>query len=322
MRTACILSLVLLSSVAGFTEAARDRDPCDKNGQLKGWARKDGYSQDVCSSADTAPANTAPSVTITAPTNGDSVAEGTQVTLSGVASDSEDGDLSSKISWSSSLDGAISTTTGLSVGTHTITASVSDSGGLSASDQVSITVEAAVVNTAPSITITAPATDSTVVEGSLLTLTGSASDKEDGDLSAGISWRSSLDGALSTTTSLSVGTHTITASVSDSGGLTATAQVLVTVTASTSTLSSVKLSWTIPDSRENGEPLQLYEIGGYEILFKKAGDLLYYSETITDASTSEYIVGELEPGDYEFKIAAFDIDGLLSSYTVKTALVE
>lgn len=178
------------------------------------------------------------------------------------------------------------------------------------------------VNTAPSVTITAPTNDTSIDEGTQLTLSGVASDKEEGDLSANISWSSSLDGSLATTTNLSVGTHTITASVSDSDGLTATDQINLTVTATKPSTVTATLSWNIPDSRENGEALELYEIGGYEILFKKAGDSLYYSETITDAQVSNHVISDLEPGDYEFKITAYDTEGLYSTYTITTAVVQ
>lgn len=88
--------------------------------------------------------NTAPSVNISAPSNGTSVSSGTAITFSASASDAEDGNLSSAISWSSNLDGSLGTgasvSASLSVGLHTVTASVSDSGGAGASDQVSVTV--------------------------------------------------------------------------------------------------------------------------------------------------------------------------------------
>ena len=90
--------------------------------------------------------NTAPSVTITAPTDGSSFTAGSTVSFSGTASDVQDGSLSGSLSWNSSLDGAIGSgssfsTSGLSVGTHTITASVTDSGGLSGSDAISLTIQ-------------------------------------------------------------------------------------------------------------------------------------------------------------------------------------
>jgi hypothetical protein len=93
------------------------------------------------------PGNTAPSVTITAPADGSTFTEGTSVGFSGTASDAEDGDLSSSLSWSSDLDGAIGSgasfsTSTLSVGSHTVTASVTDSGGLGGSDSIGVTIEA------------------------------------------------------------------------------------------------------------------------------------------------------------------------------------
>jgi fibronectin type 3 domain-containing protein len=93
-----------------------------------------------------APANTAPSVTINAPANGSSYDEGASVTFVGSANDPEDGSLTSSITWRSNRDGAIGTggivtTTTLAVGTHTITAAVTDSGGLGASASISLTVK-------------------------------------------------------------------------------------------------------------------------------------------------------------------------------------
>ncbi len=89
--------------------------------------------------------NTAPTATISSPTNGSSFTQGTAVGFAGTATDTEDGTISGSLSWTSSLDGAIGSgasfsTTSLSVGGHTITASVTDSGGLSDSDAISVTI--------------------------------------------------------------------------------------------------------------------------------------------------------------------------------------
>ncbi len=91
------------------------------------------------------PGNTAPTVTITAPANGTSVAQGTSVTFSGTATDAEDGNISASLTWSSSINGNIGSgasfsTSTLSVGSHTITASVTDSGGLPGSAVINLTV--------------------------------------------------------------------------------------------------------------------------------------------------------------------------------------
>jgi hypothetical protein len=75
---------------------------------------------------------------------------GTAVTLSATASDLEDGNLSASIVWTSNIDGQIATGSSswawLSIGTHTITASVTDSAGVSDSESVTV-----VVNPLPSL---------------------------------------------------------------------------------------------------------------------------------------------------------------------------
>ncbi|MEO7732100.1 MAG: M20/M25/M40 family metallo-hydrolase [Kofleriaceae bacterium] len=87
--------------------------------------------------------NTPPSLAITAPADGASFPQGTQVTLTATATDAEDGALGA-IQWSSSLDGALGTGAALpvtlSVGTHTIQAVVADAGGLSVTASISVTV--------------------------------------------------------------------------------------------------------------------------------------------------------------------------------------
>ncbi len=73
----------------------------------------------------------------------------------------------------------------------------------------------------PVVTITAPADSSSFGIGDSILFTGTATDLEDGDISASLSWSSDIDGVIGSgasfsTSSLSVGVHTITASVTDS----------------------------------------------------------------------------------------------------------
>jgi hypothetical protein len=88
-------------------------------------------------------------------------------------------------------------------------------------------------NSAPTVTIDAPSNDSTVPGGSPLTFSGSANDREDGNVAPSMVWSSSVDGQIGTGPSfarvLSAGTHVITAWVSDSKGATAQTQRSVTV---------------------------------------------------------------------------------------------
>ncbi len=78
-------------------------------------------------------------------------------------------------------------------------------------------------NTPPTVSISSPADGTTVTVGDNVTFTASASDNEDGDISAGLIWTSNLQGEIGTgasfsTSALIVGNHVVTASVTDSDG--------------------------------------------------------------------------------------------------------
>lgn len=117
----------------------------------------------------------------------------------------------------------------VSIGTHTITASITDSGGQTTSSSVSITIS----DLPPVVAIVSPVTGSSYSEGETVTLSGTAWDYSN-YLSWYIEWSSSIDGSLGTGASLnrimSVGTHTVTASVTDYYGQTSASSVTITVT--------------------------------------------------------------------------------------------
>jgi hypothetical protein len=182
----------------------------------------------------TTSSNTAPTVTISSPTT-TTVAQGAAISFAGAASDKEDGNITSRLVWTSTLSGQIGVggafTVTLPAGTHLITASATDNNGLAASKQVSVTVTAP-ANTAPSVTISSPSSTS-LTAGASIAFAGSANDTQDGSLTAALVWTSNLVGQIglggSFTTTLPAGSHTITASVSDSGGLVGSKQMLVSV---------------------------------------------------------------------------------------------
>jgi hypothetical protein len=168
--------------------------------------------------------NTAPVVTIGSPGNGTTFSSSDTIVFTATASDLEQGNLSSLLQWSSSVNGALGTggtiSRTLSAGTHLIRATVVDSGGLGATNTVTVTV---IADNPPSVTISAPVNGATVEEGTPIQFGATANDVEDGNLSSAIAWNSSRDGAIGTGGSfsrlLSVGTHTITASVIDGNSL-------------------------------------------------------------------------------------------------------
>lgn len=111
-----------------------------------------------------------PEVTITSPLNESEHYEGAVVELRATATDAEDGDLTAAIEWTSDVDGPLGTggsvdVDTLSVGEHTITASVEDADLASGSNSVTITIVESRPAT-PTLTATPSATTAT--------LTGSA----------------------------------------------------------------------------------------------------------------------------------------------------
>ncbi|MEE9583255.1 MAG: S8 family serine peptidase [Dehalococcoidales bacterium] len=100
------------------------------------------------------------------------------------------------------------------------------------------------VNYPPTVSITSPADDSTFNSGATISFAGTASDSEDGDLTASLVWTSDIVGQIGTGGSFSItlsdGNHTITASVTDTGGKTESASISITVgTPTTATTVSV-----------------------------------------------------------------------------------
>ncbi len=172
------------------------------------------------------PANAPPTITFSSPSEGENFTVGAAISFVGSANDDLDGDISSSISWVSNISGVLGTgniinTSVLEVGSHRITASITDAGGLSNSDTVNITVSA---NSNPTVTITAPADGTTFAVGEAITFEATANDVEDDDISSSITWRSNIDGDLGSgsvlnTSALSEGIHQINAIVQDSGGI-------------------------------------------------------------------------------------------------------
>lgn len=147
-----------------------------------------------------------------------------------------DGDVTTDISWVSSVDGPVGSTRHntrgettrrtlrLTSGTHVLTAQVEDRLGSAASDEVTITV-AAVANQPPTATISNPADGSSFSEGDAILLTGVALDPEDGSLTGPtLVWTSSVDGAVGSGSSFpwtpSPGTHGLVLTATDSQGAT------------------------------------------------------------------------------------------------------
>ncbi|MGH9146693.1 MAG: PKD domain-containing protein, partial [Vicinamibacterales bacterium] len=89
--------------------------------------------------------NAAPVLDIIGPDTGSSFDESDTVTFMGWAYDIEDGDLTDSLTWTSNRDGLIGvggqlSTSGLSIGVHSITASITDAGGKTSSQVIGLTI--------------------------------------------------------------------------------------------------------------------------------------------------------------------------------------
>ena len=89
------------------------------------------------------------------------------------------------------------------------------------------------IDNSPSVNITSPSDGDIFDSGTSISFIGSASDNEDGDLTANLIWTSNLDGQIGTGGSFSAllndGIHTITAQVTDSGSNTSEGDITITV---------------------------------------------------------------------------------------------
>ena len=185
--------------------------------------------------------NAPPVVTLASPATGSHFTEEDAVPFQGAAIDQEDGILAgANLSWSSNKDGdfAIGTNpavTTLSVGGHTVTLTASDSEGLSASESITIVIDA-LPPQPPVVAILQPASDDIFAQGVEVDFLGSGDDPDGPDLEeSAFVWSSDLDGEIGIgrligVDSLSAGDHLITLTVRDRDGLLGTATVAISIT--------------------------------------------------------------------------------------------
>lgn len=80
-----------------------------------------------------------------------------------------------------------------------------------------------------------------------------------------------------------------------------------------STGQNLRVTWATPSQRENGDYLELSEIGGYEIRYKPANSSNYISEIIADNKVTQLQRQEFSTNTIVL-IAAFDTNGLYSRF--------
>jgi hypothetical protein len=284
--------------------------------------------------------NAAPVASLIMPADGAEFNAGATISFFGVGNDDEDGVLpTASVVWTSSRDEEIGTGNAfqrndLSVGTHKITLTVTDSEGKTDTSSVSITVsKAGTDNTAPVAVIALPVDGITFQEGTNVYFAGTGIDTEDGNLIGdSLIWTASPGGLIGTGptlqySGLSVGKHTIALTVMDSGGMVDTAQVSITISAAAP-------ENTAPTAVIASPAAVASRVSGIPVFFVGAG---YDTEDIT--ITGDSLVWTIEPdgviqtgatfqksdlsvGEHTITLIAIDSGGLTGSDTATLTITE
>ena len=181
--------------------------------------------------------NQPPVVNLVEPLNGASFEACQQIALSCRATDPEGTNIAYQ--WSSSLDGVIGNNRDIFgwqpqlPGTHVLTCSATDLGGLGKSASAQVTV--AILS--PRVRLNHPADGSAYAPGVSVAFAGNACDTVDGQLFGGsLVWTSSIDGRFGTGTTfnsnaLSAGAHTITLTATNSATVSRSASITLYIDA-------------------------------------------------------------------------------------------
>ncbi len=265
------------------------------------------------------------------------------IDLIGTVSDAEDSGSTLGIVWESTIDGvlpleidvesdgAVVNASFLSEGHQTLSLRVTDSGGLTRSDQVLIEVVGP--NTPPTCTITIPGTGTIVHEATPITFSGTAADANETDL-AGLQarWESDRDGVLNTDPpsaaglmgfslpSLTPGEHQIHLSVTDDGELGCADTISLSVRANPTIIStspsddtvltegeSVMLLATVTDVEDRADQLS--------ISWTSAIDGPLGSVTADTLGLGTLFAESLSPGTHTITVTVTDTDGMFDSVT-------
>jgi hypothetical protein len=194
---------------------------------------------------------------------------------------------------------------------------VSDGRATATLPAFSITVRSSgggTTNTPPTISGTPP---STARAGTLYSFTPSANDANNDPLTFSVtnkpSWASfsTTTGRLwGTPTAAQVGTYpSVSIRVSDGKATTSLSAFGITVTDSVN--GSVTLSWTPPTQNSNGSTLT--NLAGYRIYYGTSSSALNQTIQVSNAGTASYVVGNLSPATWYFRVRAYNSAGTESA---------
>ncbi|MCQ3973183.1 MAG: hypothetical protein DPW09_07020 [Anaerolineae bacterium] len=263
-------------------------------------------------------ANAAPTVSITSPADGTLALVGDTVNFAGTATDGPD-DVSASLIWSSNIDGQIGagasfSRNDLSLGAHTITASVTDPGGLTGVATITLNITTPTGNTPPSVAITAPTDGTAVTVGDSISFEATATDTDGPSPVGAIEWSSDIDGPLGTgsplvVNGLSLGTHTITASASD-GADTGSASITVVVNSPTNNVPTVSITTPVDGAAfAFGASIDFAATAADVEDGDVSANLVWTSDVAGQIGTGASFAAVLSPGTHTITASATDNNG-------------
>ncbi len=249
------------------------------------------------------------------------------VTLDGSASSDNNGTIAS-YSWSKTAGpatgsitasgNATTTATGLVQGVYTFQLVITDAGGLTSTDNMTVTVLAAanqapIANAGTNLIITLP--------NSVATLDGSKSFDPDGTI-VSYKWAQATGptvvsiaaptSAMSAITGLQQGQYTFQLTVTDNGGATGTAQVKVTVNAATNqppVAMANSISITLPATSVTVDGSNSYDPDGTIVGYNWSQLSGPSTASITAAGSAKTTITGLQQGQYTFQLTVTDNQG-------------
>lgn len=191
-------------------------------------------------------------------------------------------------------------------------------GGGSPSEKTTFTVDdsGGTNNSSPVVTILTPNNSAQFHEADQLTFTASASDEEDGDISADIIWYSDISGEIgrgsSFVASLESANHKITAEVTDSSGTVERDEIDLSILSSNGV---AFLSWTAPT--ENTDESVLYNLSGYKVYYGLDVNNLDNIITVNNPEQLNLEINRLNVGEtYYFTITAYNSYDVESEFSM------
>lgn len=281
-----------------------------------------------------------PTVSITAPTEGEQLFSNSPISFAGTVFDDEDAPEDLIVEWTSDLDGLLTIDTEpdssgavqgnslLSEGTHLVVLSAEDTTGKVSSDSISLSVSPP--NEIPLCSISNPTNNSGGPEGSLVIFEGETSDPDGNNADLLVQWISDKDGLMGTSlpdnsgqvsfasSSLSVNTHTISIRVTDPSDALCVSNVIYSVsTPPVLTLTSpldgeiypqgdnVAFEGTVSDGEDQAVDILL--------TWTSSQDGLISSQGADSSGEIAFSLNSLTPGPHDITAVATDTAGLFDS---------